>query len=497
MKNPFRRLSFSAFLAILLAPLARAQVITGQVRSVGGAAVPGVNIDGFDSSGCEIDLANDGTDANGNFTTTVLSGPGVYTFVFYPPPPPLTSHLVAQRANVVVVTTTNLGTITLAAGVLLCGRTVRTGNLPVPDVTLTVIDGLSGAVVLQDDDKTDAFGQFDLAVPAHAIELQIDTTSSAFVLGSKALELAPSADTALGDVFLPPGALVTGQVQRAGGLPVEGADLDFVRVSNGNSVFVPDDNTDATGNFAVVVATGTYDVEICPEKDDLLVTKVLPGVTISTTLGLGTITLASGVELHGTVLTANGLPAAGVDVEVFHAVTGVEQPLCGDDTNAAGAYSVIVPTGTWDVLFVRPAARPPIGADLHASVVVSGPTLLNGTLPPNGSGNFFGGPLQSGGSIVPLSSGKTRGAPGGHPSLFTGLPAETAVTGLAERGWAWLLAGPSPAALRPATAGSARILVLGAGTEALESLAGRAFLRPATFDERRGVVLGPLLFYAP
>jgi hypothetical protein len=404
-------------LSAALAADATAQAITGRVVSSTGAGVPGVNIDGFDTDGNEIDLANDGTDVNGNFTTTVLSGPGVYRFVFYPPAPPQTTHLVGERDNVVVVTTTNLGTITLEAGVLLTGRAVRAGSIPVANVALVVIDGPSGVPVEQVQTKTNAFGQFNLAIPQHECELRLDATSQAIVLGSRFFELDPTGTVALGDILLPPGALVTGHVQRSSGLAVAGVDLDFDKVASGNGVYVPDDNTDNLGNFSVVVALNTYDISLCPNPASLLASQLLAGQTISTTTNLGTITLADGKRLFGTVLDSHGAPAGQVDVDVFVHATGAPVPLCNDNTSASGAYSVFVPAGTYDVVFTPAAAGSAIGGDWHRNVVVSADTQLDGMLPARGHGNSFTDPLPfAGGILVPIAPG-ARG-----PRTRAGLP---------------------------------------------------------------------------
>ncbi len=394
MRPPILRLAFALLSTTLLGPFAAAQTITGQVRSSTGVPVPGVNIDGFDTNGDEIDLLNDGTDASGNFTTTLVAPAGVYTFLFYPPAPPLTTHLVGERANVVVVTTTNLGIVALGAGVLLSGRTVRSGGIPVSNVTLTVLDGPTGNPLTQVQTKTNAFGNFNLAVPAHAIELQLDATSSAFVLGSKAFNRSPTGNTAMGDIFLPPGALVTAHVQRANGTAVNGADFDFRRLGSARDAFVPGDNTNALGNISVVVAVGTYDVEVCPKVSDALPAKAVLGVAITTTTNLGTLVVPNGVHLFGTVLDAHGFPAGQVDVDAFLSATGVEVPLCHDDTTGSGAYSVYLPAGTYDIRFQPSGSGAPIGSDWHYDVVVSTSTTLNGQLPPRGHGNSFGGPVE-------------------------------------------------------------------------------------------------------
>ena len=315
MRTPVLRIASLLAVLLLLAAPSRAQAITGRVLSSTGAGVPGVNIDGFDSGGTEITLLNDGTDAAGNFTTTVVDGPGVYTFLFYPPAPPTTTHLVGTRANVVVVTTTNLGNVTLGAGVLLSGRAVRGASLPVSNVTLEVLDAATQLPITQVQTKTNAFGNFNLAVPEQPIELRLDPSSSAFLLAARRFQRTPSGTLAMGDIKLPDGASVTGHLQRTNGTAVSGADLDFRKNGNANDTFAYNDNTNAVGDFSVVLPLGTYEVSVCPKPADLLAAKVVTNFVVAGATALPTQVLVAGVQLHGTVVNANGQPAA-----VFHPV---------------------------------------------------------------------------------------------------------------------------------------------------------------------------------
>ncbi|MSR62803.1 MAG: hypothetical protein EXS08_10210 [Planctomycetes bacterium] len=411
------RIHRAAALAVGLALVSSlsAQAITGRVVSSTGAGLAGVNIDGFDSNGNALTLSNDGTNATGNFTTTVDDGPGVYTFYFYPPAPPASTHLVAERVNVVVATTTNLGNVTCGAGVLLTGRAVRLTSTPVANVTLSVIDGPTGAPVLQNQTKTSAFGTFSLAVPAHEIELRLDATTSGFVLGSRALVRTPTGALALGDILLAAGATVTGHVQRTNGTAVAGCDLDF-KNANGVDVYVPNDNTVANGNFSVVVPKGTYTVRFTAKLTDLLATKELVNTNLNSNTNLGNVVMNAGVKLFGSVLKASGAPAAHVDVDAFNHLTQVKIPLGRDNTDAAGAYAVVLPTGTYDIKFLRDGAGAAIGADWHRNVVINAQTQLNGQLPAHGYGGAYSGPLPPR-TVTPLvagtGGGKAAGA-GGH-----------------------------------------------------------------------------------
>jgi hypothetical protein len=467
MSLSIRRLRSTLLLCALLSAPASAQVpalITGTVRNSTGAPVPGVNIDAFDTNGNSVAVNNDGTDVNGNFTTEVVPGFGVYNFVFYPPAPPATTHLVGERNNVVVASTpTNLGTITLGAGVLLSGRAVRSGSIPVANVGLELIDGPTGLPLITHMTKTNAFGQFNIAAPPHACEFRLNATTQAFVLGSRFFELNPTSAVALGDVALPPGAVVTGHVQRTNGTAVAGLDLDFNKVSNGRGIYVPDDNTNTLGNFSVIVALNTYDIEFCAKPTDLLATTEIANRTISGTTNLGTIVMNAGVKLFGTVTDAHGRPAR-IDVDVFNHATGALVPTCKDNSDGTGAYSTVVPTGTFDIVFTAIAAGNAVG-DWHRNVVIGAQTQLNGMLPLHGFGGNSAGQPPLGPTISPLrgSSGKASGA--GAPAAGASLPEITVslsgahfdVRGLGQGSSAWLLFAGTPRDLeRPFSASVAR-----------------------------------------
>jgi len=468
----------------LLSPTLSAQAITGRVVTSTGAGLAGVNIDGFDPNGNPLTLANDGTNATGNFTTTVTDGPGVYTFYFYPPPPPASTHLVAERVNVVVAGTVNLGNVTCGAGVLLTGRAVRLTSTPVANVTLSVIDGPTGAPVLQNQLKTNAFGTFSLAVPAHEIELRLDATTSAFVLGSRALVRTPTGALALGDVHLAAGAVVTGHVQRTNGSAVAGCDLDF-KNANGHDVYVPNDNTVANGNFSVVVPKGIYTVRFTAKLSDLLATKELLNTNLSANTNLGNVVMNAGVKLFGTVRKASGALAPHVDVDAFDHVTQLKIPLGRDNTDAAGAYAVVLPTGTYDIKFLRDGAGAAIGADWHRNVVVAAQTQLDGQLPSHGYGGTYSGPLPPR-TTTPLvagaGGGKAAGA-GGHGPGSSLNPPTIALTadalglevgGLGAFAPAWLVVGETRGAVEGGP-GAPRLVELQADAHGVARLACPAF----------------------
>jgi hypothetical protein len=194
----------------------------------------------------------------------------------------------------------------------------------VPSVKIEVVDGLTGEPVLQDQTRTgSAIGQqgfFTLAVPRHAFELRLDASGQ--LRESRAFELSGAGgNLALGNIVLQPGVTVTGTVRDASAQPIDGVDLDFTSLASGQKAYVPDDNTDGLGNFSVVVAAGSYDVEFCPPFATGLTADALMGQDLSASTSLGGITLEPGVLLSGTV-TDGVAPVAGADVDLFHPAGG-------------------------------------------------------------------------------------------------------------------------------------------------------------------------------
>ncbi|NOT31180.1 MAG: carboxypeptidase regulatory-like domain-containing protein [Planctomycetes bacterium] len=368
-----------ALCLFMLASPAAADLIIGQVVGPNGAGLPGVGIDAIDLiNGGQATLANDSTDAGGFFTTTIPAG--VYRIIFKPAPPPASTLLVVEVNNVVVSGTNNMGTITLPQGVSLAGRTVDVNGFPVANVNLDVVNLATGLGVPVQGDATNAFGNFTIVVPTTAIEVQFRTDNVVPTLAPIAMQLTLSANTSLGDVTLEPGFLLQGIVRKSGALPVVGADIDVLESVSGDQLFTPNDNTNSSGNFSVVVPAGTYDVEICPNAADLLVATELLALSVAGNTNVGIITLIGGVVLSGTITKTGGAPVQNADVDLRLEANGVAVVLCGDNSNASGNYSVVVPTGTFTVTFSPPASSC-LGQDFHTGVVISGNQVLNGVLP--------------------------------------------------------------------------------------------------------------------
>ncbi len=369
-------------LALLLAfaSTSQAGVITGRVVDFNGVGVSGVNINAdFSSGGGNPTLLNDGTDINGNFTTTITPN-GVFDITFLPPAPPLTTHLVKELFNVSVVGTINLGTIVLPRGYALSGHVLNPSGLGVADVNLDVIDA-SGVSLFLQNDLTNGLGAFNVAVPLGSHTLRFDTSLVVGqVLAPKQIPQTIAGNTDLGNLTLAQGFTLTGTVVRSNLNPVAGVDLNVYESASGTKLYTPGDTTSGTGSFSIVVPAGIFDVRFSPPFAQLLVAKELQNQVVNANTNFGSVILQNGVVLSGTVQAFNGLKYAGVDVDVFLSGSTTQIVLFNDNTTATGTYQVVIPVGTFDVRFT-PLYSMPLASQFVNAVVVTANKVVNGTLP--------------------------------------------------------------------------------------------------------------------
>jgi hypothetical protein len=115
-------------------------------------------------------------------------------------------------------------------------------------------------------------------------------------------------------------------------------------------------------------------------------------------------------------------------VDVRFSSSGAAVVTCNDNSDATGHYSVVVPTGTFDVTFAPPGpgCSSGLGLDIDLGVVIAGNTTHDGVLPdlPTATAATFAGdgvnadtvgavPAVLGTSwTAPLTLGHTHGASG-------------------------------------------------------------------------------------
>lgn len=405
-------------LLLLIANLASADAITGRVVDANGVGVAGVDIDLISlGGGGNPHEANDGTDANGNFTTTC--DPGVYEVRFYAPPPPTTNLLTGIVSPVVVSGTKNMGTIVLTSGAVLSGTAKNAANLPVGNVKIDFFNATTGVKYHVKANTTSAFGSFQLAVPKNTAVRYEFLTNAVLgqVLVPREITATIGSDTSVGDFVFETGYHVTGTVRTEAAAPISGADVDVVDLATGQTLFTPSDNTSIAGVFDVVVPAGTFELDVTRPASLVVVSVDVDNLTVNAPVNLGVLTMRNGVFMTGTVRDHRGQPVLGADVNVYEVSTGLSIALSSDNTNAAGFYSVVVPLVNLDVVFSPPGPHNVLAKDRHDGLDVSVSFVLDGQFPRPGPTTYWPSagtpPAPKPGFSVPFGSGSagTRGVP--------------------------------------------------------------------------------------
>lgn len=148
---------------------------------------------------------------------------------------------------------------------------------------------------------------------------------------------------------------LTGRVLAPGGAAAAGVNLDLLDAT-GASIPVTGDTTGATGQYSVAVTPGTYDLLYKAPAGSGWASARVDGVVIAgATVARPDVQLLAGVTVSGFVRDARNAPVAGADMDAMDCATLLTWPTPGDNTDATGRYSFVVPRGSW-ILEAEPAA---------------------------------------------------------------------------------------------------------------------------------------------
>ncbi len=346
--------------------------VSGTVTGPSGVIING-DIDVFDvETGIKLDTPGDKTDLLGQFTLALPA-----RLLRIRAEPVAGQILVAQSIVTTVTGTASVGTIALPAGHLLTG-TVRDSqtNLPLAGVDIDVDDFGSGQRIETPGDDTDALGNFSVIVPAGNFNVGIGAAPGQAYVGRRLEYVTVAGPTSMGNVTLSPGIFINGTVKDSGGHPVAGVDIDVRTLAGDSTQYTPNDETDATGAFSVVVKPGTHRVLIQAEASFGLVSTSTSFQPFTTSATLPLFVLQNGHKLSGTISAFGGIPQADVRVIVKDSTSGQRIETPDNVTDAAGYYEVVVPAGSFD-LDCRTRKASVVRDMIVSGVAVAGPTTRN------------------------------------------------------------------------------------------------------------------------
>jgi hypothetical protein len=357
---------------IVSAGFSQAAIVSGYVRNEGGAGIPTVDLDFYDTNQGQFILTlNDDTDFSGHYSVSV---PVSEYDIYYNPPTgsPYLTHMVHS-----VVTGDMAIDVTLLTANYVTGYVTDLAGVPVYNVDLDCFDAATGDEVLSQlpNDNTDVNGFYQVLIPDGTYDIRFtpalgDTHAAAELLG-----VLVDTSVVLDTVRLEPGLAVSGTVVDPSLSPVSNVDLNFVDAGTGITLYTPRDNSDGNGVFSVLVPDGLYDIIFRPPTGSGLAYAARYGVPVASDTSLGTIPLRTGFTVSGVVTDPGSQPVAGADLDMIDLTTGFDIPTDNDRTDLSGAFQMLAPPETMDVV-----VKPPVGASLAAAVlrnrVIAGNTNL-------------------------------------------------------------------------------------------------------------------------
>ena len=362
-------------------------VVTGTVMGVAGEPIVGVDIDILDPfTGVALILSQDVTLADGSFTTVIceVAPPGFYDIHFQTAPSMPYFDLVVQSVN--LTGNTDLGTVTLEDASIVSGRVIGETAQPLPEVDLDFFDPVSGQQTAFSGDFTDDEGIFSVKVFADFWDIRFTQgagTSPVALVPRLIVDVALFDAVDLGDVVLRVGHELTGSVEDASGSPVVGADIDVSDPITDEEFVTPGDNTDASGNFQVLVPEGSWELEVDPPTGSSLVSSLTDITVPIGGVDVGVLTLPDGFTVSGTVADTSGDIIPDTDLDFFISATGIEIPTAHDNANSSGNFSVQVEPNTYDIAF-RPKFASGAAPLVIESIAVTAATNLGVVTLPDG-----------------------------------------------------------------------------------------------------------------
>ncbi len=376
MKLSLRTLAALSSGVVLLGSLASADTLSGRVITSGGSPLANIDLDFFDAGGNELLVPNDRTDAGGNFFVDLPAG----NITFDIRPLEVTPLYAPRQLLLVINGNVALGDLVLRNGFFVSATAQRPNGAPIPSADADAVDLSNDEKLFTPGDNSDGAGFLRFVVPAGDYAIDICPPSGVLLAAALRRPVNVNSNTNLGVVTLPNGVVLSGQVTDPAGSPVANADLDVDLPNNGGSIPTCDDNTDAQGQYLVVVPTGTYDLTFSVPQDPSQGAARVDDVVVAANT------------------TVNG-KLAGVEGTRY----------CVSNVNTSGQAGCISGVGS-------------------AVVGAANFTLVAESLPPNKLGLFFGGPGQ-----INVAFGEGRRCAGGQ--IFRVLPFSSSnAAGVASRG---------------------------------------------------------------
>ncbi len=323
--------------------------LTGFVTDTFGVGIPDIDLNVYDqASGNKLVTPGDNTDATGFYEVVIPLG----TFRLRWRAVNGEKLVPVELENITVNGDTSVS-ISMLPGFFVSGTVVDNLGQPVFDADLDFEDAITGQLIATPGDNTDVFGYYSAIIPAGFMNINVEPKVADKLVADEKYAVPISNDTVI-NFTLQAGVYVSGTVSAAnGGAAVGGADIDVWDAVTHVKLTTPGDNTDALGQYLMVVPAGLLNIGYQPPVATLLAPIVLNNVNVVNDTIID-VTVPDGLLFSGTITGPSGLPAVGVDIDAEKSATGESVSLVGDATDASGVFAVVVEPGTYNIDYEPP-----------------------------------------------------------------------------------------------------------------------------------------------
>jgi len=318
----------AAAAACLAGAPALAGTISGVVKDSNGNGIVGVDLDVFDAvTGVKLVTPNDKSQTGGDFLVTVPNG--VYRVAF--DTAGIVSPVLAPKEvlNVVVTGAKDMGTIVLAAGIVVTGKVTNSGGSAVADADIDLLDAVTGAKAYTPSDNTNGAGEFRFYAAKGSYRVKAEPPVATKLVATIAGPFSMQSSTNVGTISVSSGSFLSGKVTTSSGAPLAGIDIDVRLAGTTTSIPMANDTTDAAGNYQVVVPAALIDVTFNPPVGSALATALVTSVNAASDAVVHAALSAGGIDPNPTELilgqTFAGAFATSAEVDEvsFEAAAGL------------------------------------------------------------------------------------------------------------------------------------------------------------------------------
>ncbi len=342
--------------------------VSGLVRQPNLTPVFNADFDFINSvTGVLVSTPSDNTAADGSYL--VLVPQGTYDIRVTPL---FTDGLVPIEVLNVPITGNTVMNFTVSPGHVISGTVTGPARAPVAGADIDLINTATGAKLFTPSDNTNSMGQYQLLAVTGMYDL-VAKPPVASHLAPVVVDSVNVSSATVVNFVVPSGFLLSGTVRNSNLAPVFDADIDAAVSSTGAKVYLTGDNTDAAGNFGVIIVGGTYDLDFEPPLTRRLTAQQLKNQLVSTDMVLN-ITLDTGIVISGTVTDSAAVPVSNVDVTAIINSSGdtIFTPL--DNTGLTGTYQILVPPDLYNLRYIP---EPP--TLLNDTVLLNSVSILHDT----------------------------------------------------------------------------------------------------------------------